>query len=263
MEFRTPVEIEPSEWKLKPTQRILFIGSCFADHMAKRCRRDKFCVTANPFGTMYNPASVFNTARHTGEDCQTVVLTFGTNHVYILKETGEIVDNCQKRPQNLFEERDLSVEECVYYIKNTCSYLREMSEHNHVRIIATVSPIRYRKYGFHESQLSKATLLLALNQIEGITYFPAYEIFNDELRDYRFYAADMLHPSEQAIEYVWQRFSETFYGDEMHAFLKRWRPIEAALEHKPFNPDSPEYKEFMRKTNEKLALLKADYPQLI
>ena len=118
------------------------------------------------------------------------------------------------------------------------------------------------KYGFHGSQLSKATLLLAINQLTNVSYFPAYEVFNDELRDYRFYAADMLHPSEQAVEYVWQRFSETYYGEEMRQFLSRWRPIEAALSHRPFNPESQEYQEFLKQTNEKLTQLRADYPNL-
>jgi len=123
-----------------------------------------------------------------------------------------------------------------------------------------VSPIRYRKYGYHGSQLSKATLLLATRQVAGASYFPAYEIVNDELRDYRFYAEDMLHPSEQAVEYIWQRLQETYLSDEAKAFLQAWAPIKAALNHKPFHPDSEEYRAFMDKTMLKIAELQKKYP---
>lgn len=134
------------------------------------------------------------------------------------------------------------------------------------RIILTVSPIRYAKYGYHGSQLSKATLLLAADRLvrerPECSYFPAYEIVNDELRDYRFYRPDMLHPSEQTVEYIWERFSEAYFSKEAKAFLERWRPIKEALGHKPFNPDSEEYKAFMRRTHEKLEQLRKDYPEM-
>ena len=129
-----------------------------------------------------------------------------------------------------------------------------------MRIVLTVSPIRYRKYGYHGSQLSKATLLLATRQLAGASYFPAYEIINDELRDYRFYADDMLHPSSQAVEYIWQRFSEVYLSPEAKAFLKEWQPLKAALNHKPFNPDSDEYRIFMDKTMLKISELQKKYP---
>ena len=121
----------------------------------------------------------------------------------------------------------------------------------------TVSPIRYRKYGYHESQLSKATLLLACRSFD---YFPSYEILMDELRDYRFYADDMLHPSSQAVEYIWQRLCECYLSEEARDFIEAWRPIKAALNHRPFNPASEEYKAFMDKTMLKLTELRQKYP---
>lgn len=140
------------------------------------------------------------------------VFTLGTNHVYRLIETGEIVDNCRKRPQRLFREEVLSVDQCCAALGDAVDLLRTVNPA--VRVIVTVSPIRYAKYGFHGSQLSKATLLLAADKLcrenDNCTYFPAYEIVNDELRDYRFYKEDMLHPSEQAVEYIWERFSDAF-----------------------------------------------------
>ena len=130
----------------------------------------------------------------------------------------------------------------------------------------TVSPIRYRKYGYHESQLSKATLLLAIDRLLHLTsdithlsYFPAYEIVMDELRDYRFYAADMLHPSEQAVDYIWERLVAWCFGDEAIAFMDEWRPIRQALTHRPFNPESEEYLRFMQQTHERLAAFKKKY----
>ena len=139
------------------------------------------------------------------------------------------------------------------------------TENVDVHVIVTVSPIRYRKYGYHESQLSKAILMLATDQLvkafDGVVeYFPAYEIINDELRDYRFYKEDMLHPSDQAVEYIWQRFSEIYFGKETQEFLRVWKPIKEALGHKPFNPESEEYKMFMTKTMLKVEALSKKYP---
>ena len=236
---------------------------------------------------MYNPASVFHTVERLAEqrgDTQkpsfsVVFLTLGTNHIYRLKETGEIVDNCQKRPQALFEEEELSVDECADYLMKAIDLLCQMNADMH--IVLTVSPIRYRKYSYHGSQLSKATLLLAVERvireqgnpgnsslsrisrnssISRISYFPAYEILNDELRDYRFYKDDMLHPSEQAVEYIWQRFSEIYLSDAAKTFLKEWAPLKAVLNHKPFDPDSEEYKALMNKTMLKVTALSEKYP---
>ncbi|MBQ9570865.1 MAG: GSCFA domain-containing protein, partial [Prevotella sp.] len=134
-----------------------------------------------------------------------------------------------------------------------------------IRILLTVSPIRYAKYGYHESNLSKATLLLACQQVaeqnpDHVTYFPAYEIMNDELRDYRFYATDMLHPSEQGVEYIWERLSEQFFSAATQQFLQEWRPIRQALNHRPFNPDSDDYLAFLQKTRQRVEQLSQKYP---
>lgn len=274
MEFRTPVTITLAPFSIEPRERMLFVGSCFADNIGRRFVEDKFRATVNPYGVMYNPASIMHTVkRWTGElvDAQseasdsgsdvsqaineapqTAVFTLGTNHVYVLNETGEIVDNCRKRPQRLFTERELSVDECADYLREAVAMLRQINPS--VRIIITVSPIRYAKYGFHGSQLSKATLLLAADKLtkemDNVVYFPAYEIVNDELRDYRFYREDMLHPTDQAVEYIWQRFGETFFSKQTVKFLEEWRPIKAALAHRPFNPEAEEYKKFLEKAKE-------------
>ena len=234
---------------------MLFVGSCFAESMGKRFQEEKFRAVVNPFGVMYNPASILHTVeRYRGEVPQVAIFTLGTNRIYRFKETGEIVDNCQKRPQNLFNEEKLNVEACVHYL---CMA---------VQVVITVSPIRYRKYGYHGSQLSKAVLLLAADAVaeryDCVSYFPAYELVNDELRDYRFYKEDMLHPNNQAVAYIYERFSACYFAAETQRFIAEWRPIKEALGHKPFDADSTEYKEFMAKTMQKLARLRKKYPEL-
>lgn len=265
MEFRTTVQITKPSFTIEPCERMLFVGSCFADRIGLRFKEERFPVEVNPRGVMYNPASILHTIDSIETCPSTVVLTLGTNHVYIEKATGEIVDNCQKRPQKLFEERKLTVEECVEYLRKSIKLLRQNNPE--VKIVLTVSPIRYAKYGFHGSQLSKATLLLAVDLVangdDKIYYFPAYEIVNDELRDYRFYAPDMLHPSDQTVEYIWEKLVETCFSKEAKAYLDEWKPVKEALNHRPFNPDSEEYKTFMKKTQDKLSRISEKYPNFV
>lgn len=290
MQFRTIVDIPRPAFSIAPCEEMLFVGSCFADNIGRRFKDEMFRATVNPFGVMYNPASILHTVERTDVAPRVAVFTLGTNHVYILRETGEIVDNCQKRPHRLFEERELTVEECKDYLLRAVNILRERRPD--VRVIITVSPIRYAKYGFHGSQLSKATLLLAadllikettlnressidkessiskeisFNDEQGgavVTYFPAYEIVNDELRDYRFYADDMLHPSSVAVEYIWQRMVETFFSDEAKTFLREWAPLKKGFSHRPLNPDGDEYKAFLAKLNSEAQLLKQRYKDM-
>lgn len=266
MEFRTIVNIPRPTFELEPCERILFVGSCFADNIGKRFEEEKFRAMVNPFGVMYNPVSVLHTvkkvANHTFD---TAVFTLGTNHVYVERATGEIVDNCQKRPQREFEERELTVEECADALRKAITLLRQANPK--VNIIITVSPIRYAKYGYHGSQLSKAVLLLAADKVikeegERVYYFPAYEIVNDELRDYRFYKADMLHPNEQAVEYIWEQLVATCFSAEAKQFLEEWRPIKEALAHRPFHPEAAAYQDFIKKTKEKAKMLELKYPNI-
>ena len=266
MEFRTIVNIPRPTFELEPCERILFVGSCFADNIGKRFEEEKFRAMVNPFGVMYNPVSVLHTvkkvANHTFD---TAVFTLGTNHVYVERATGEIVDNCQKRPQREFEERELTVEECADALSEAITLLRQANPK--VNVIITVSPIRYAKYGYHGSQLSKAVLLLATDKVtkeegERVYYFPAYEIVNDELRDYRFYKTDMLHPNEQAVEYIWEQLVATCFSAEAKQFLEEWRPIKEALAHRPFNPEAAAYQDFIKKTKEKAKMLELKYPNI-
>jgi hypothetical protein len=275
MEFRTKVDIEEPSWRVDIADRLLFVGSCFADNIGKRFAEEQFAATINPYGVMYNPVSVLHTVERLaekGESYDVAFLTFGTNHIYVLKETGEVVDNCQKRPQRLFDEQQLSVVECAGYMQQTIEVLRRMNPA--VRVVLTVSPIRYAKYGYHGSQLSKATLLLATEEVCGRAatygetnaakygetyYFPSYEVVVDELRDYRFYNEDMLHPSQQAVEYLWERIGESLLTERTLQYLEEYRPIKQALNHRPFNAESEEYKAFRQQTIEKLQHLNNKY----
>ena len=295
MEFRTIVDIPKPRFQIEPFEEMLFVGSCFADSIGQRFVENKFRATVNPYGTMYNPASVLHTVERFEGAPRVVFITLGTNHVYRLKETGEIVDNCQKRPAALFQEEELTVDECADYLRQTVELLCRRRPDVHV--VFTVSPIRYRKYGYHESQLSKATLLLAVDKVciglNGLSrtsqaravrespfpsaaihspeavhespfpsaaYFPAYEILMDELRDYRFYADDMLHPSSQAVAYIWQQLVAHYFSDAAKEFLREWAPLKAALNHRPFDADSEAYHAFMDKTMLKVAELQKKYP---
>lgn len=279
MEFRTIVDIPKPRFQIEPFEEMLFVGSCFADSIGQRFVENKFRATVNPYGTMYNPASVLHTVERFEGAPRVVFITLGTNHVYRLKETGEIVDNCQKRPAALFQEEELTVDECADYLRQTVELLCRRRPDVHV--VFTVSPIRYRKYGYHESQLSKATLLLAVDKVciglNGLSrtsqaravrespcpsaaYFPAYEILMDELRDYRFYADDMLHPSSLAVAYIWQQLVAHYFSDAAKEFLREWAPLKAALNHRPFDADSEAYHAFMDKTMLKVAELQKKYP---
>lgn len=264
MDFRTIVDIPIPEFTIEPQEKMLFVGSCFADNIGKRFVDEMFLATVNPLGVMYNPASILHTIQSIEDAPRVAFLTLGTNHVYILKETGEIVDNCRKRPARLFHEEELTVDECAKYLQKAVDILN--SRNKDVQVVVTVSPIRYAKYGYHGSQLSKATLQLAADKLvkanANCTYFPAYEIVNDELRDYRFYREDMLHPTDQAVEYIWQRLQETYLSNSAKDFIEKWKPLKEAIRHRPFNPDGAEYIAFANKTKENIAKLRLQYPLL-
>ena len=264
MEFRTIVDIPTPEFTIEPQEKMLFVGSCLADNIGKRFVDEMFLATVNPLGVMYNPASILHTIQSIEDAPRVAFLTLGTNHVYILKETGEIVDNCRKRPARLFHEEELTVDECAEYLQKAVDIL--YSRNKDVQVVVTVSPIRYAKYGYHGSQLSKATLQLAADKLVkanvNCTYFPAYEIVNDELRDYRFYREDMLHPTDQTVEYIWQRLQETYLSNAAKDFIESWRPLKEAIRHRPFNPNGAEYIAFANKTKENIAKLRLQYPLL-
>ena len=181
----------------------------------------------------------------------TVLLTWGTAYVYFLKGTNRLVANCHKQPESLFERKRLTVEEIVE--EWTAMLTELLGRKPHIRIVLTVSPIRHWKDGAHGNQLSKAILLLAIDRLcerfpANIAYFPAYEIVMDELRDYRFYADDMLHPSPLAVQYIWSRFQEVAISPAAGKTMKEVDRIQKALSHRPFHPQSDSHRRFVGQT---------------
>lgn len=257
LKLQTPVETDRSKVGVSLNDKIVILGSCFADNMGQKMVDLGFDVCLNPFGTLYNPVSVCNSvarltsgipfskdecvqmgagaglvcsfshhtsfARRTEDEflqvanaslkeaslrwkaASKVIITLGTAWIYEYTRSGETVSNCLKIEAKEFTRRRLSVRETATLLMNM------IARHPEKEFMFTVSPIRHFKDGAHGNQISKSTLLLALDEVlakfpERCEYFPAYEIVLDELRDYRFYAADMIHPSDQAVDYLWSRF---------------------------------------------------------
>lgn len=193
---------------------------------------------------------------------QRLFITLGTNVTYQLQSNLLTVSNCQKQPGKLFREVEMDAILCSKVLQ---MLVRLVLQYNPmIQITFTVSPYRYAKYGFHRNQLAKAKLLLAVEEAcqkfpQQVNYFPAYEIVLDELRDYRFYNQDMLHPSPVAVDYIWERLRDNLLDSETLNFLREYDPIRKDLAHKPFNPDSPQALAFKARTESRLDELKRKY----
>ena len=191
-----------------------------------------------------------------------IIITYGTSWVYRNIESDSIVANCHKVPQKQFKKELLSVEEIKKGITNTVKLIHSVNPN--CTIIFTVSPVRHIKDGFVENQWSKANIISALHgnfdfRLSTINYFPSYEIMMDELRDYRFYAEDMLHPNQVAIDYIWKRFKETTISETAFAVMDEVENIQKSLSHKPFNPNSESHLKFESKVREKITKLENQY----
>ena len=174
-----------------------------------------------------------------------VFITLGTNVVYRHKQLDAVVCNCHRVPQQAFVEERISLDQCTESLIRTVKSLLKIN--TDIRLIFTVSPYRYAKYGYHGSQLSKSVLLLAVESVcksfpDVCHYFPSYEILLDELRDYRFYAEDMHHPSAQAIDYIWSRLAQCAFSTQTMQYLKEYEPIRKGLLHRPLQANAEEEK---------------------
>ena len=189
-------------------------------------------------------------------------VTLGTNVCYQLKDNGMVVANCHKAPSRLFSEEWMSLPDCI---KSLMALVDDVHEQNpRLKVVFTISPFRYAKYGYHGNQLAKSTLMLAVEEVRRtypdlVSYFPAYEIMMDELRDYRFYTEDMLHPSGVAVDYIWECLVKTAMSDTLQEYLQEYAPIRGGLYHKPSKPESDAYKNFLASLEEKAKMLKAKY----
>ena len=312
MQLQTPVYITPAERPITYDDRLLFLGSCFADAVSACMATYYFRLTANPFGTLYNPLSIaqamqlqevpelvewgglYHSMAHHGDfsspsreqtyarcvesillmqsalsEATVVCVTFGTAWVYEMPTNAKananaIVANCHKMPASRFTRRRLSVEEIV------AAWQPILAAYPDKLFIFTVSPIRHLKDGLHENQLSKATLLQAVDRLCSISeafytpsaqrsYYPAYEIMLDELRDYRFYAEDMIHPSDQAVRYIFQRFVDAYCSDATKADMQALHQLYLDRQHRFLHPDSPEAAAFRARLEQKTASLRTRF----
>lgn len=197
--------------------------------------------------------------------CNTLVLTLGTAVVYRRRDTGEVVTNCHKVPQQEFTRRLASVEEITESLTRAVERLHEFNPA--LRILFTVSPIRHIADGLEMNSLSKAVLRVAVNnvvrQFKGfVEYFPAFEIVIDDLRDYRFYGADMVHPSDVAIEYIWQTFQATYFDDRSTQAIARCERVSKRLKHRPMSNNPDVVARFNADTQAVIANLKKEYPYI-
>ncbi len=196
-----------------------------------------------------------------------LIITFGTNRVYFRNTADEkfAVANCHKQPAADFKTLDLGIDEIISAYCQTLEQLFALNPK--LNVVFTVSPYRYIKYGLHGSNLGKAVLMLAVDGIvnrfpDKCGYFPSFEIMNDELRDYRFYAEDMVHPSKQAVDYIYEKFAEYAFSAKAMGFAKQWSAVAKILLHKPQFPQSRQYMALMVSAKEKIAQLEKEYPQV-
>lgn len=193
-----------------------------------------------------------------------LIITYGTSYVYRHREKNIIVSNCHKLPQSEFEHYRLSFESTTKTIRQTIELLRSINEN--IKIVFTVSPVRHWKDGAINNQLSKSNLLLSVNSLscenKDCLYFPSYEIVMDDLRDYRFYSEDLLHPNQIATDYIWKKFSDSIILEEDKSIMKDITQIVKAKEHKVRNPESQKHQEFLASQIIKISELKQKHPNI-
>lgn len=192
-----------------------------------------------------------------------LIITLGTSWAYRWIENGSFVANCHKIPQSKFDKVLLSSEEISESLENMVSKMKAFNQE--VQIIFTVSPVRHLKDGFTENNLSKALLLKAVHELiekEQVHYFPSYEIMMDDLRDYRFYKRDLVHPNEIAVDYIWEHFKNTWISMEAKETMKEVEEIQRSLMHRAFDPESKEHQAFLDKLQKRIESLTLKHPAI-
>ncbi|MBQ0130450.1 MAG: GSCFA domain-containing protein [bacterium] len=310
MNLSTEIKIQTLEQRIVYGDRLLFLGSCFADEIGNICKGLGFDALVNPFGVLFNPASIcqsverlesgkvytkddvievggefyctfshntefwnpspeklletvngsLNSARQHFLQAKWIVISLGTSWIYRHKQRGLIVSNCHKLPSQLFQREFLTTEQSTELLSQL------VEKHKDKQFIFTVSPLRHLKDGLHENQISKAALLLAVDEIckrfGNAHYFPAFEILLDELRDYRFYKEDMIHPTEQAVRYIWERFTDFAIAESELPAMKQAQELKLMLQHKVFFPESEAFRKFEAVKNNKMADFERNYPKV-
>lgn len=311
MNLSTPVDITPMDEQLVYGDKLLFLGSCFADEIGSICRNYGFDALVNPFGPLYNPASICQTLQHLNNpipfssndiipvneeffctfshntefwnssplelltfinqhlqsssqhflQSKWIVISLGSSFAYRYLLTNQIVSNCHKLPPQQFSREFLQADTSATLLSQIIQSFPQK------QFILTISPLRHLRDGLHQNQLSKAALLLAVNEVcsqyPNAHYFPAYEILLDELRDYRFYNEDMIHPTQQSIQYIWDAFATFAVQPDQMPILKEIQELRQMLLHKPLFPQSQTYHDFEIKKNNKLHTIIDKYPSVI
>ena len=311
MLLRTEINITPLPQTIVYGDGILFLGSCFADEVGGICRGLGFRAQVNPFGVLYNPASITQSLKRLQEgtpfghhevikvgeefyctfshntdfwraseqelietvnqrltkaqthfqDAKWIVLSLGTSWAFRDKTTGQVVSNCHKLPANRFDRVFLSAQHSAKLLSDILQSAPDK------QFILTVSPLRHLKDGLHENQLSKASLLLAVDEVcktfGNAHYFPAYEILLDELRDYRFYKEDMVHPTDQAVKYVFEKFVQFAVSPSEYPAMQAASELKQMLQHKPLFPESEAYRKFIAHRDQKLSDISKRFHNII
>ena len=312
MKLQTHIKLQPSSIQFGYEDKLLLLGSCFAENIGAKLAYHKFQAVTNPFGIIFNPVALERLVQdavanktYTEEDvfehqgiwksfvahsnlnassrleavirlqeaqqelrtciaeASHIFITLGTAWVYKHIQLDQVVANCHKVPQKEFQKELLSEEEVHDSLLQICQYIKSLNPKVH--IVFTVSPVRHTKDGFVENMRSKAHMITAIHKLvdaKQVFYFPAYELLMDELRDYRFYALDMLHPSEQAVNYVWERFIEVYAFAKAKQALTKVASIQKRKSHKPFNSESEEHKAFVKNVELDIAKLKETHPSI-
>ncbi|MDN3670143.1 GSCFA domain-containing protein [Echinicola jeungdonensis] len=296
MQLQTTFPISPILPLISYDAPIVSVGSCFSTVIGQKLQKHKFEVLNNPFGTIFNPISIFELIKKSihrealssqwliqQEDrylhyelhsditadsqegfmklfqeqqnktasilarASHLILTFGTSHVYRIKASQKLVANCHKQPSQLFEKELLELPLILEAFEQIIPSIKIINPS--LNIIVTVSPVRHIKDGIPENQLSKSLLRVACHQLEqnfpNVHYFPSYEIMMDELRDYRYYKEDMIHPTEQAENYIWEKFTACSFSEETLHKVDKIAKIQKSLEHKAFNPKGKSHRQFL------------------
>lgn len=211
-----------------------------------------------------NINNAINEANNQLNNADFILITFGTAWVYEHKRNGKIVSNCHKVPAKEFVRYRLAACDIVEKYKSIIKKIK--TENINCRFIFTVSPVRHLKDGAIENQLSKATLLTAVNElvesIDKCYYFPSYELMMDDLRDYRFYADDMLHPSETAINYIWEKFVSKCIDSDSQQTMQNIKKLLSAVNHRPLQPGSESHKKFVVDTIKKIEIINTEFPEM-
>lgn len=290
--FRTELHTSPAKRPITYADRILTIGSCFADCMGNLLQHNKFTVLKNPFGTVFNPLSILNLlnrglrdqqvhidelVEHQGvwshydfhsslsgtdpeqvtknineriaevqyflKACDVVMLTFGTSFIYSLASTDKTVSNCHKHPGSWFSRRLLTIDEITRGFEEIAGQMPS------THFILTVSPVRHTRDTLPLNKVSKSLLRVASHYLtenkESRDYFPSLEIMHDDLRDYRYYDQDMIHPSPVAEQYIWEKFQQTYFKGEDEVLVKRVEQLNQRIAHRPNHPGTAAHRSFL------------------